>query len=432
MTSELWRRRLGNALMVVAAVACVVWGYFVWARVSSPAPPEVELSRVEPLIAEAITAAREAAAAHPRDARAWGELGMVLHAHDMFPSAREAYARAEALDGQDVRWPYLTGSTQPDPAVRADDFRRALAIAPGHVHARMRLADALAELGQAETAAAEYRQALQGELTPWAHVGLARLALARGDAAGAVREAEQALAAHPGLPAAYGVLAAAYFRLGDATRAEASGAIARRDQTAQSWADPLLAEVRARQSGLLGLGRRAADLYRAGRPQEAVAVLEQLVERHPESVRARAGLGRMYVLVGRFTEGETLLREAIAQDDGPLEPHLYLGFALTQQRRCAEAIPIFRALTARQPDYGQAHLRLGLCLYEIGDKAGAADALTEAVRHLSDDALAHKHLGIVLLELGRRAEATTALERAAVLAPDDRGVPMLLARARTR
>lgn len=87
-------------------------------------------------------------------------------------------------------------------------------------------------------------------------------------------------------------------------------------------------------------------------------MLENLVRQHPESAAARAGLGRLDVLLGRLAEGERHLRAAIAMDDRPLEPHLYLGLVLMQQRRCQEAVPVFRA----QPDYGQAHLRLGQCL----------------------------------------------------------------------
>ena len=72
------RRWSGYAILALSGVLAVVWGYFVWLRATAPPLPEIDVTDVEPMVADAIRAAREHVAERIRDPVAWGELGLVL------------------------------------------------------------------------------------------------------------------------------------------------------------------------------------------------------------------------------------------------------------------------------------------------------------------------------------------------------------------
>ena len=80
--SNVAARRRGQAMLVTAAVLGAVWVYWVWLRATATPVPTVDLSHVEPLVADAVVAAQAGASRAPRSAEAWGRLGLTLHAHD--------------------------------------------------------------------------------------------------------------------------------------------------------------------------------------------------------------------------------------------------------------------------------------------------------------------------------------------------------------
>src|SRR5437899_2943389 len=101
------RRRFLAAFLGGAVLAAGIGsGLWLWRRVPVSHPPILNLTGAEPVVAEAIEAARTSVAANPRSASAWGRLGMVLHAHDYLAEAARCYAQAEKLDSHDPRWPY--------------------------------------------------------------------------------------------------------------------------------------------------------------------------------------------------------------------------------------------------------------------------------------------------------------------------------------
>lgn len=98
-------------------------------------------------------------------------------------------------------------------------YRRALALLPTHVDARINLGRLLHEQGRVEEAASEYRHALEVEAHPVAsfNLGVALEDLGRIDAA--VQAYQSAIAADPRCEDAYFNLARIYERQGDRPRA---------------------------------------------------------------------------------------------------------------------------------------------------------------------------------------------------------------------
>ena len=425
------RRRVGLAMLLLSGVLAILAARLLWLRQTLPSPPEVDLDHVEPMVADAIGVARDRVRARPRDPAAWGELGMVLHVHDLHELALASYAQAERLAPENPAWPYLAGSITLDPRQRLDAFRRAFARAGPEPTARIRLAETLLEQGQMDESRSLLEDALRvdpGDAR--AHLALARIAMARGDPRAAIPHLRLCLDRAGDVAPAWQLLAEAYHRAGDAGRAADARARAASSPPKHFWRDPYLDQVAVRASGTVGIGRRARALHDAGRGPEAVALLEELVRRNPDSAIARAGLGRMLVLVGQFAAAEPHLRQALAIEADQTEVRLYLATAIRQQSRCSEAVVEYRRVIDRQPDHAAALLGLGQCLAELGDREGAAAALASALRYQPDNLPARKSLAAVLLELGRPADALVELEVAARLDPADRDVRSLLERVR--
>ena len=131
----------------------------------------------------AIGAAYQDAVAHPNDAAQVGRLAMTLHAWEQFDTAAQAYARARQLERR-FDWFYLSGKVESrlahhETAERL--FAEAVRLAPDSLPARLAVADALFEAGDAEGAAREYTRLTTGTTAPHANYGLGRYLEARGE-----------------------------------------------------------------------------------------------------------------------------------------------------------------------------------------------------------------------------------------------------------
>jgi tetratricopeptide (TPR) repeat protein len=226
------------------------------------------------------------------------------------------------------------------------------------------------------------------------------------------------------------LLAEVYHELGEEELAADAKRRAARQTEPFGWPDPYLERMHAHQTGLTGLGRRATQLLKAGRGEEGQKILEELVRRYPDSAKARAGLGRMYVLRNLPAEAEVHLREALRLDPSNNEARYHLATSLLRQKKLTEAVTVFRRVVEAEPDQADAHLKLAECLHRLGDKEAAVRSVAEAVRFEPNNFLAQKNLGVVLVELKRYQEAIKPLELADALKPNDPQVTSVLARAR--
>lgn len=135
-----------------------------------------------------------------------------------------------------------------------------------------------------------------------------------------------------------------------------------------------------------------------GRGEEALALYRRAVEEAPGLALAHARLGRALALGEHFAEAADVLGRAVALGAEDARTRLYLGSALWESGRFAEA------------------------------EAALAAAAEAAARTRIEPLAFHQH-GRVLLFLGRPEEAVTPLERAALLAPRAVDVRLDLARA---
>jgi len=85
------------------------------------------------------------------------------------------------------------------------------------------------------------------------------------------------------------------------------------------------------------------------------------------------------------------------------------------------AIPLFRQVIERRPNYWLPNFNLGYVYYRLGELREAEHFLRQAIQISSEDAAEHRFLGFALLEMGRKDEAEQELRRAISLksnAPD--------------
>lgn len=180
---------------------------------------EVELKQGETGKAE--TRARQIVAKWPRAAVGHGLLGDIALVRNQVPQALEAYRRAQQLEPNSdnlLRLYRLQLASDPKAALQlAEGWLRQR---PKDLAVRRALADGQARAGNFAAARVSYETMLKSDPDDAeAMNNLANVLLLQGDAAGALRTAEQALAKRPNVPYIIGTAGWAAFKAGQPDRA---------------------------------------------------------------------------------------------------------------------------------------------------------------------------------------------------------------------
>jgi len=304
----------------VAAVAVLgALGVFLTRRAAAPRPvlPTVEsLGAVAPEVADAAREALDDLAREPRDAQRWGRFGMICEANGIIGAARDAYATATTLDSGEAKWWYRlamvearTGRT--DDAVAA--MRRATELSATYAPAHWRLG--LWLLDRDDTDGAERAFVRAREIDPRdvsAALGLARVYLQRRQDQPAADLLERTLANNPGDRYAMQLLGTAYRRLG--RTAESEFALAVGESGEPAWPDPWTDEMMQYRRGFAVRLKDATQYFVAGRMAEAMALLQQLRLEKPDDLALLDHLGEVSIAAGKLDEGVAMLEQVVARD----------------------------------------------------------------------------------------------------------------------
>jgi tetratricopeptide (TPR) repeat protein len=426
--------RLLAALIGAAVLAAGIgFGWWLWLRTPVPDPPVADLAGAEPVVVEAIEAARAAVTRNLRSAAAWGHLGMVLQAHDYLPEAERCFAQAEKLDAADPRWPYLQARTLlkdpsgPSAGVRC--LERAVERCGDVPAPRLRLGETLLEQGRLDEAEAHFRWVLERDpKNPRALLGLGQVAHFRGDLKASLNHLTASALIAPKVMATHALLAEIHLRLGNKRAAEEERRRLSQSTDDPGWPDPYFEEVQRYTVGVVPEINKANGLFQQGRGAEAVKMMQQTVARHPDSLLAYLALGRFANQLGDAAQAERALREAVRRKPDAFEAHFELGLALQLQNRTQLAVESYRQTLVLKPDYAPAHYQLGHCLLRQGNRLGALEELRAAVRYRPNFAGCHRDLGYLLVENGAAREALIHLQQAVRLNPADAQAKKLLER----
>lgn len=213
---------------------------------------------------------------------------------------------------------------------------------------------------------------------------------------------EQLLAAQPGLPDAYWLLAGVLMRSGDLARAERAVATAIQLAPGNPSAFALLGEILACRN----------------RMDEAERALRQALKLAPTHPQALSLLLR--VLQARERQEDLLRYTDELVGRGVAFPELWAarGQALLTLKRAREAGDCFRKALALAPNDPHARLGLAAAQIEMGDATTAENGLGELIRVGADGAEVRYTLARALLAQCRHDEAEAELRRAIAMRPD--------------
>lgn len=446
------------AIVAVTALAWVATGEITRRVQARRLPPLADLTATPEAAQVAI---READVAARRDpgAASVGALGQAYHAAQLAAPAMAAYAVAEALAPTDWRWPYLQAlilEERGETTARAR-LEQVTRLAPEAGHAWYRLGETEFKRGDLDAALAAYQRAAQAPAAPaflppgvsgrqtfplsaYAGLGLARVAVERGDAAGARARLSTIIASYP----AFGG-ARAFQRQVDRAAVDSGASGGTYVPPADPVVDALVAS--SRHSDVLlkyaGLATRAGDdawreflvrravsfngddlnvlmemaamLQATGRPAEALTYLTRHETLAPGDHHSLVEQGRVLGDLGRLAEAEGVLRRATAVRDAAAEYNL--GTVIDRQNRWDEARVHYERALAIDPFHARAMNNLAVGLDRRGQTSTALGWFERAIGISPEAAEFHVNYGSALIQARRFDDAVGALTTALALEP---------------
>lgn len=195
-----------------------------------------------------------------------------------------------------------------------------------------------------------------------------------------------------------------------------------------------------------GAFRRALEHHQAGRLDEAERAYRESLAEEPGRLAAHNNLGNVLRSAGRLAEAEACFREALALDPEFVEALFNLGatlqslgrqqeasacfeqvlklllstaYALSQERRFAEAADCYARALELQPDNAAVLVQAGAVLDALHRQDEALQHLRKAVALQPEDADAWFNLGIVLQGRNEFAAAIEAYDTALRITPEN-------------
>jgi len=441
MPAAIFRRWRGSlfivAALLLAAGAVGTW----WFHGSAPAVPPVLPDIADAEVRQAVEGARQKVLDKPGDADAWGRLGMILLAHQLYAEADRCFAEAARLNPDAPNWPYgralIALRRRPDDApvflrqVLAADSRSG----PEYQSvARVQLAELCLEQRQLEEAEKLFQEERRRRPDdPRTALGLGMVALARDD----VRTAEDFLREAQSNPLARKratvQLAALVRRRGDLEAAAKYDRETAALPDDPPWPDPFRQETDQLRVGHYAWLLQESQLEDQHRFAEAATVYLRETETNP-TARAYARAGFNLAQAGDYEQAVKYLREGVRLDPNSAHAHFLFAFTLfvraeTEWKRSADSprarewfrasIEQARRTTQLQPTRAMAYLFWGRALKYLGEPAEAVAPLRQGVECAPENFPLQLTLGEVLLEMGASAEAEAHLKNARELNPKD-------------
>ena len=232
-----------------------------------------------PKFAPALEAARQRVTDEPRAEGAWGDLGVLFRAHQLYPEAIACFREAAGLNPTRPRWPYLLGMVylldDSDSALACFRSAYRLAVQPDERSAaRLQLADVLLERNELDEAKELYEDGLREDPNNApCQYGLGVIAYQRGNLADAAARL-RAVSNSPFVrQKAAALLAPISRQLGRADEAQRFETQATQPPADKPWPNPFDSGVEASQVG--GIAAQS-DRARAPIPRPASGGGERL------------------------------------------------------------------------------------------------------------------------------------------------------------
>jgi len=380
-----------------------------------PPIPAPQVEGFDPEVRDAILAAHKKAEAEPSSGLATGQLGMVLHAHAVYPQALAAYERAIRLEPKEFAWRYyyaLVVWQLSGPEKAAEPLSAAVRLRPEYAPAVLKNGDLLYQLGRFQESGDSYKALLAvNPSSAEAMYGLARVKYAQNDMPSAEDYYNRACRVYVSYGAAYYGLALAEKSQGRAEDAARHFELAQRfggDHPPRT--DPLGDQITALSAGVSSRLAEGDRLAKQGHFDEAAKLNESILERDPENFSALTNLlylARFVDRLGDKVEGYY----AKAQKLNPQVPIVYdyYGGALARQGKFDAAAAALRKAIELKPDYAEAHALLAEVLERQNRPVEAVDHYRRALAAQTSDPNVQLKLWRLLIIQGQSREAIPQL-----------------------
>jgi tetratricopeptide (TPR) repeat protein len=453
------RRLLWLVLIGVLVLTAPSW--ILWRHYSAPSLPQISIDGMDAPVQAAVASAAAHVRRSPRSGAAWGHLGMVLAIHGDREGARYCFIQARRFDPANPRWPYLLGhSYLPDTAQALPFLEQAVNLADrfdsGNSAPRLLFGETLFLSGQYPEARRQFETVLgDAPDNPRAHYDLGLVDVAVGDKESALKHLMQSVGSPVArqksasqLAALHGALAAQAGADSEEGRRHAQEA-ARYDKDSRGaadtgWADPYLREAALLNRRPTYFYERAAAMLAAGQTEEAVALMDQVVEMFPNEDSAYLELARALLAARQYDRAEQAARQTVKLRPDRAQGQYFLGEALFRQgvhiwntqpaERAAarskfqEAEEHLRKVTELMSNHSLAHVYRGRCLRYLDRHAEAAGAFRAAIQHNPRQVEAYVFLGNLLAEDGKKPEACAVLEEGRKALPENEDIRRALER----
>jgi len=431
------RRRLATGAVVAALLVLTgaATGWVTWRRASATArlPQPPQSASVTTAVSDHLQAAFAAAEQDATSISAVAPLCLAYHADMLFDQASRCYDLAVDLEPREWRWHYhraLLDVEQGGSPELAARLHQVVELAADFGPAWLRLGDAEFKAGRYDAAAAAWQRArdlpdparsgsplhrVEVPLRAYATLGLARIALVRGDAGGAVGLLQPLVAEVPRFSAALRLLAEGLRATGRETEAAAAVSRAGRLPPFAPYADPVADDLARESRNATLLLRVASEADLAVNLEWSEHLTRRALEFEPDNPEAIAKMARLHRAAGRNEEALALFERYHRMVPGDFQVLAQIATCLSALGRFQEAEGFFEQ-ALRGVDDAVTHFNIGLLMARTGRLEQAAAAYGRALDRDPSLNDARTNLATVYARQGRLDRALLELER--VLASD--------------
>lgn len=417
---------------------------------ASQLPPLPELTGQHKAVIDHLGAKYRTAHDDPSSADAVGALCLAYHADMFYAQAERCYQRAEDLNPNDWRWTYyraLIHNERGNAKTVAEILRRAIKIAPDYGPAWWRLGEAEFKEARYERAAEAWMRAqampeperasassaahlVEVPISVYSAFGLARIALVRGDPAGAREILESIVSSAPRFGSAFRLLAETYELLDRPADATTARYRANRLPPYAPYADPMITVLARESRNSTFLLRQASEADLSVNAQWSEYLTRRALEFDPDNPDVLSKLGRILRTLGRTEEALEFFKRYHNEVSGDFQGLAQIGSALSDLGRYEEAEPFLRRALEGGED-ALTHYNLGALLAQTGRLPEAVSEYERAIALDSSDVNARGNLAVVLVRQGQleraRRELTHLLDIDPANAPAHTNLGLVLA-----
>lgn len=351
---------------------------------------------------------------------AYGMLGQLYHAYEMFEPAQNCYLNAIQLSPNEYTWHHLLASVYQKVgrlSEAAQEYKVVRGIRPSFVASASNLGSIYIQLNQLDNARKEFQATLKlSPDFPAAHNGLGHVALSEKNYAEAIKHFQTALKHVPEANRIHYSLAMAYRGLGDSDKAKSH--LARQGIVGIRPIDPLVDNLKHLIQGDRVPFIRGRMAFSAGRFKEAADLFAQAVKAKPQSVRSLVNLGVCLAKTGDVDGAIAQFRSAVSYDPNNPNAHFNLGVQLFSAKEYLKAIEHFESVLNIYPeDVGSTH-ELARALVKLGREDQALTRLLSIRKMAEEDEPYALLLSRLLIHFKRYQEALTLLNRGNMRYPE--------------